>query len=218
MAGAAPGLLLPTSAKQLLRDDDSLLRQIFFNVLRHHQPNTATKVDVIYALSQAWCSSKDNADFDMLEKYLGDLKPEECILVRGWRVLRGVQRGGAASGVVGARRPCGRYLLHWARWWLGRWKGVTAASSCCARPHSPGARANPNARAGQGFACKRLARACLHDCVPASRLTRLLPDSVPAAATAAAPGNLACPPPGNLASRMQGCQRVQPHAQPAQPD
>jgi len=48
-------LLMPTTAKQLLRDDDSLLRQVFFNVLRHHQPNTANKVDVIYALSQAWC-------------------------------------------------------------------------------------------------------------------------------------------------------------------
>ncbi|WIA14756.1 hypothetical protein OEZ85_003241 [Tetradesmus obliquus] len=74
-------LLMPTSAKQLLRDDDSLLRQVFFNVLRHHHPNTANKVDVIYALSQAWCKSKDDGDFELLEKYLGNLKPEECILV-----------------------------------------------------------------------------------------------------------------------------------------
>eukprot|EP00878_Enallax_costatus_P019218 GHUV01020271.1.p1 GENE.GHUV01020271.1~~GHUV01020271.1.p1 ORF type:complete len:138 (+),score=14.72 GHUV01020271.1:206-619(+) len=79
-----PTLLIPTSAKQLLRDDDSLLRQVFFNVLRHHHPNTANKVDVIYALSQAWCKSKDDSDFDLLEKYLNNLKPEECILVR-WR-------------------------------------------------------------------------------------------------------------------------------------
>jgi hypothetical protein len=42
---------------QLLRDDDSLLRQVFFNVLRHHHPNTANKVDVIYALSQVRCGS-----------------------------------------------------------------------------------------------------------------------------------------------------------------
>jgi hypothetical protein len=42
---------------QLLRDDDSLLRQVFFNVLRHHHPNTANKVDVIYALSQVRCCS-----------------------------------------------------------------------------------------------------------------------------------------------------------------
>lgn len=74
-------LLMPTSAKQLLRDDDSLLRQVFFNVLRHHHPNTANKVDVIYALSQAWCKSKEDGDFDLLEKYLNNLKPEECILV-----------------------------------------------------------------------------------------------------------------------------------------
>jgi hypothetical protein len=42
---------------QLLRDDDSLLRQVFFNVLRHHHPNTANKVDVIYALSQVRSSN-----------------------------------------------------------------------------------------------------------------------------------------------------------------
>lgn len=75
-------LLVPTSAKQLLRDDDSLLRQMFFNVLRHHHPNTANKVDVIYALSQAWCTSKEDSDFELLEKYLDALKPDECILVR----------------------------------------------------------------------------------------------------------------------------------------
>eukprot|EP00879_Flechtneria_rotunda_P019395 GHRR01020372.1.p1 GENE.GHRR01020372.1~~GHRR01020372.1.p1 ORF type:complete len:416 (+),score=77.29 GHRR01020372.1:187-1434(+) len=78
-----PPMLMQSNnrAKQLLRDDDSLLRQVFFNVLRHHHPNTANKVDVIYALSQAWCKSKDNGDFDLLEKYLDNLKPEECILV-----------------------------------------------------------------------------------------------------------------------------------------
>jgi phosphoenolpyruvate carboxylase len=80
-------LLMPTSAKQLLRDDDSLLRQMFFNVLRHHHPNTANKVDVIYALSQAWCTSREDGDFELLEKYLDALKPDECILVS---VLRGI--------------------------------------------------------------------------------------------------------------------------------
>ena len=48
---------------------------------RHHHPNLARKVDVIYALAQAWCSSNDDGDFDMLEKYLSSLKPEETILV-----------------------------------------------------------------------------------------------------------------------------------------
>lgn len=38
-------------------------------------------MDVIYALSQAWCKSRDDADFEVLERYLTDLKPEEHILV-----------------------------------------------------------------------------------------------------------------------------------------
>jgi phosphoenolpyruvate carboxylase len=53
------------NAKQLLREDDSLLRQIFFNVLKHHHPQLASKVDVIYALSQAWCKSRDDGDFEV---------------------------------------------------------------------------------------------------------------------------------------------------------
>ena len=75
-------LLTPGDTKKLLREDDNLLRQIFFGVLRHHHPNLANKVDVIYALSQAWCRSQSNEDFDLLEKYLSNLKPEEAILVR----------------------------------------------------------------------------------------------------------------------------------------
>lgn len=99
-------LLMPTSAKQLLRDDDSLLRQMFFNVLRHHHPNTANKVDVIYALSQAWCTSKEDADFELLEKYLDGLKPDECILVGG----REEGRGGVVvwCGVVRGCVACWR--------------------------------------------------------------------------------------------------------------
>lgn len=38
-------------------------------------------MDVIYALSQAWCSGKADSEFELLEKYLTDLKPEESILV-----------------------------------------------------------------------------------------------------------------------------------------
>lgn len=70
-----------TDAKKFLREDDNLLRQIFFGVLRHHHPNLATKVDVIFALSQAWCGSETEGDFKMLEKYICDLRPEERILV-----------------------------------------------------------------------------------------------------------------------------------------
>lgn len=64
-----------------LRDDDSLLRQVFFSVLRHHHPNLANKVDVIYALSSAWVTSRSETDFELLVKYVTDLKPEERILV-----------------------------------------------------------------------------------------------------------------------------------------
>jgi len=69
------------TTRNFLRDDDSLLRQVFFSVLRHHHPTLANKVDVIYALSQAWCSSRSEDDFSLLEKYLSDLKPDERILV-----------------------------------------------------------------------------------------------------------------------------------------
>eukprot|EP00877_Chromochloris_zofingiensis_P014491 jgi/Chrzof1/9296/UNPLg00263.t1_PEPC1[v5.2] len=81
MSSIDGSVLGPADARQLLRDDDSLLRQIFFNVLKHHHPNLANKVDVIYALSQSWCDSKSDEDFDALEKYLAELKPEESILV-----------------------------------------------------------------------------------------------------------------------------------------
>lgn len=58
----------------------------------NHQTNTNTttiihpipthrQVDVIYALSQAWCKSRDDADFAELERYLTELRPEERILV-----------------------------------------------------------------------------------------------------------------------------------------
>jgi len=77
LAGQSGG----SSYAALLRDDDSLLRQIFFGVLRHHHPNLANKVDVIYALSQAWCNSNSDQDFDLLNSYLSSLKPEESILV-----------------------------------------------------------------------------------------------------------------------------------------
>jgi hypothetical protein len=36
----------------LLKEDDDLLRQIFSRVFRHHHPEVANKVDVIFSLAQ----------------------------------------------------------------------------------------------------------------------------------------------------------------------
>lgn len=37
----------------LLKEDDDLLRQMFSQVFRHHHPQLANKVDVIFTLAQA---------------------------------------------------------------------------------------------------------------------------------------------------------------------
>lgn len=109
----------------LLKEDDDLLRQMFSQVFRHHHPQLANKVDVIFTLAQvryathlvfsplspelenlsrpciapqehaltcpmnqissmfmqAWCMSESDADFEMLEKRLEALHPDERILV-----------------------------------------------------------------------------------------------------------------------------------------
>lgn len=84
-AASAELLLNLKDARKLLREDDSLLRQIFLSVLKHHHPKLASKIDVIYALSQAWCEGGSEEEFDALEHYLQQLKPEETILVRARR-------------------------------------------------------------------------------------------------------------------------------------
>lgn len=66
---------------ELLREDDSLLRQSFFAILREHHPKVAAKLDVIYALSAAWQETEAPEDFELLEKKLSELKPDELILV-----------------------------------------------------------------------------------------------------------------------------------------
>ncbi|KAL4423808.1 hypothetical protein ABPG75_001109 [Micractinium tetrahymenae] len=65
----------------LLKEDDDLLRQTFLSVFREHHPQLANKVDVIFALAQAWCLSESDSDFEMLEKRLEALTPDESILV-----------------------------------------------------------------------------------------------------------------------------------------
>ncbi|KAK9814631.1 hypothetical protein WJX72_009042 [[Myrmecia] bisecta] len=71
----------PRSSVDFLQEDDSLLRSSFLAILRHHHPKLASKIDVIYALSSAWCESEDPADFEALEQRLAALNPDEQILV-----------------------------------------------------------------------------------------------------------------------------------------
>mmetsp|Transcript_27567 Transcript_27567/g.49164 ORF Transcript_27567/g.49164 Transcript_27567/m.49164 type:complete len:994 (-) Transcript_27567:408-3389(-) len=70
---------------QHMEEDDTLLRKAFFDVLKHHHPEVANKVDIIFALSQSWTNSPDrdkkHKELKMLEDYLVDLDPEEMILV-----------------------------------------------------------------------------------------------------------------------------------------
>ena len=66
---------------ELMKDNDNLLRNMFFTILRHHQPKMATKLDVVYALSSAWTLSESDGDFEMLEQRLKDLNPDELIMV-----------------------------------------------------------------------------------------------------------------------------------------
>ncbi len=71
-----------SEASLLLREDDSLLRQTFFEVVYHHHPHLADKIDEIYKLSLAWCNTESDKDFQALEKILSGLNPDELILVR----------------------------------------------------------------------------------------------------------------------------------------
>ena len=66
----------------LLHEDDSMLRKVFLSVLRHHHAELAPKIDVIFALSEAWCLSESDEDFKRLGDTLEALAPEELILVR----------------------------------------------------------------------------------------------------------------------------------------
>ena len=81
----------------LLREDDSLLRQTFFGIVKHHHPTLADKIDTIYALSLAWCRTESDHDFQHLEKCLADLNPDELILVRHAAVTA-ARAGDAAVG------------------------------------------------------------------------------------------------------------------------
>lgn len=76
-----------SEAKLLLREDDSLLRQTFFEIVHHHHPHLAERIDSIYRLSMAWCKTESDKDFQALEKALSALNPDELILVRSFQRL-----------------------------------------------------------------------------------------------------------------------------------
>jgi len=83
---AAAGPPLSASAADLeeitlLRDDDCLLRSTFLDVLKHHHPSLAPKLDALVACADAAGAAKSaDADFAALEKALAGLNPEEMIL------------------------------------------------------------------------------------------------------------------------------------------
>ncbi|GMH37898.1 hypothetical protein BSKO_05782 [Bryopsis sp. KO-2023] len=71
--------LLPGSEK-LLREDDSLLRQIFFTILQKQDPKLANKVNVIYGLAKSWCDDGSVNDFEMLATAIAKLEPVDRVL------------------------------------------------------------------------------------------------------------------------------------------
>jgi hypothetical protein len=57
--GTSDGFSLEVN-QALLKEDDDLLRQIFNQVFRHHHPQVANKMDVIFSLAQVNLNTKLN--------------------------------------------------------------------------------------------------------------------------------------------------------------
>lgn len=74
------GYLLSDSEK-LLRDDDSLLRQLFFGIIQKQKLRLANRVDVIYTLAKSWCEDESVNDFEMLASAISELGPIDRVLV-----------------------------------------------------------------------------------------------------------------------------------------
>ena len=49
-------------------------------VLDHHHPGLSDKVNSLYTLSEAWCTSESDRDFGALERAVSDMSPEDLIL------------------------------------------------------------------------------------------------------------------------------------------
>ena len=120
---------------ELMRDDDNLLRNMFFTILRHHQPKLATKLDVVYALSSAWSQSESDSDFELLEQRLKDLNPDELIMVRRQPRRRPVGRqAGEAGGGRGVLVSTSRSLVqqHHSTALPSPCSGLSVCSHACA--------------------------------------------------------------------------------------
>jgi phosphoenolpyruvate carboxylase len=50
-------------------------------VLVKHHPKIGDKLDVVFALAKAWVSSGSDDDFEVLEKYMERLKPDEALML-----------------------------------------------------------------------------------------------------------------------------------------
>ena len=100
-----------------LKSDDTILRKMFLDVLKHHHEDLSIKLDVIFALADKWCQSHAQSDFDELEKYLEEMLPNEHILVRSCTKIAfaacrfALRRPGARATVcVGMSTPAGGIL------------------------------------------------------------------------------------------------------------
>lgn len=80
----------------------------------HARPQLANKVDVIFALAQAWCLSESDSDFELLEKRLEALTPDESILVRGAVCRRCLHHCGLACGTRSQCHPVAACRRRWS--------------------------------------------------------------------------------------------------------
>jgi len=79
--GGAPGSISELGARRFLAGDEALLRATLLDVLVKHHPKIGDKLDVVFALAKAWVSSGSDDDFEVLEKYMERLKPDEALML-----------------------------------------------------------------------------------------------------------------------------------------
>ena len=79
--GGAPSSISELGARRFLAGDEALLRSTLLDVLVKHHPKIGDKLDVVFALAKAWVSSGSDDDFEVLEKYMERLKPDEALML-----------------------------------------------------------------------------------------------------------------------------------------